>query len=340
MPIEATRRQLLRAGAALGLAAALPAVSPAAPAAAGVPDSPRFDLTAPSTALLRERRLHNATVLQSLAFDNTNRRLFTVQLVQGGLTLTGESGPVSGAERARRGDLVVTRLDLSGERTGRMYLKGFGHGVQIGAEPVGPDSYLWTETDAVSDGTDAWGRALARFPFTDGQVLTPAAADLEKHEPVPGATATTAAVDPAHGRLAMRYRRSGRTRVAVYALDDLRARRYTPLADVAQPPAVAAEHPFQGYAVHGRYLYMLEGSAYGTPGSAEPTGNTHVTCVDLGSGAVVDRRLTRAGYTLPFREPEGMAVQLDGSRARLCMGFASGEAGARLASVYYKDLLV
>ncbi|MEV0431207.1 hypothetical protein [Micromonospora sp. NPDC050495] len=332
------RRTLLRA-AGVGAAGAAFGAAAARPALASVPASRRFNLSDPSDKLIREKRLHNVTVLQSLAFDNVNKRIYTVQVVQGGVQLPGESAPVPGATRVANGDLCVTQLDLAGNKITFMYLKGFGHGVGMGVEPVGSTAYLWTETDAV----DQWGTAITRFKFTPGAVFTTSTSGLEKHRPVSGSTNNTCVIDPTTNRLILRHKVSSGFRYNVYNLADVRARTYTPLASVAQPTTVGSARPFQGYTALGSYLYMLEGSGYGTYDSVEGTGNTYITVVDLNTGAQVDRGLTKAGYTLPFREPEGMAIQLptgDASSARLCFGFAGGDSGARTASVYYKDLLV
>ncbi|GAB3809066.1 phage baseplate protein [Micromonospora zhanjiangensis] len=180
-----SRRRLIRTaglGGAIGLGAiwaggaALAASTAPAPArpSGGIDPATRFDLAAPGTALFEGRPLHDATVIQSLAFDNVNKHVYTVQLMAGGRQLPGESAPVSGATRGYRGDLCLTRLDLAGNELGHMYLTGFGHGVQIGAEPVGSSAFLWTEVDAVADdGTNGWGTQLARFRFVDGAVRTP-----------------------------------------------------------------------------------------------------------------------------------------------------------------------
>lgn len=317
--------------------------SPAQTAAVLPATSPRFDLTDSSDPLFREKPLRNGTVLQSFAFDNVNRRIYVAQVLQGGVQLA-EPAPVSGAARSAAGDLCITQLDFAGNQLGQMYLLGFGHGVSIGAEPVGSVTYLWTEVDAAPSGESARGTRLARFPFVDRAVLTNSS-PLEKHTPIAGATTVTPSVDATHGLLLMRYSLGGRMRVSVFDLAAVKARNYTPLATIDQPAVVAAQRPFQGYTSFGRYLYMLEGSAYGTYDSVqEEHGNTYLTTVDLGTGAVVQRAWSQAGYSLSFREPEGMAVQLtnpaDATTARLCFGFASRNAPNRLASIYYKDKLV
>ncbi|MEO3744041.1 hypothetical protein [Plantactinospora sp. B5E13] len=361
-----SRRNLLATGGGVTLGAVVSAAAPAAAApgssapravsaergisaaregyaAAALPDSPRFDLTDGSDPLFREKPLRNGTVLQSFGFDNINRRIYVAQVLQGGLQLA-EPAPVSGAARNAAGDLCVTQLDFAGNQLGQMYLLGFGHGVSIGAEPVGSGTYLWTEVDAAPAGESARGTRLARFPFVNRAVLTNSS-PMEKHSPIAGATNTTASVDAVHNRLIMRYSLGGRMRISAFDLTAVKAGTYTPLATVDEPAVVAAERPFQGYTSFGRYLYLLEGSAYGTYDSVEAEhGNMHITTVDLNTGAVVQRAWSQAGYSLSFREPEGMAVQLtnaaDPATARLCFGFASRDAPNRLASIYYKDLLV
>jgi hypothetical protein len=212
-PRTISRRRLLVAG---GLAMAT--LGGLARPAAAAP-SARFDLTAPGTALFTEKPLPSATVMQSLAFDNVQRSLYVVQLIQGGVRLPGEDAPVSGATRALHGDLSLARLAV-----------------------------------------------------------------------------------------------------------------------------VGTTFPFQGYTSFGDFPYLLEGSGYGTSGSVPPTGNTHITCVDWATGAIVDRQLVTDGADLDYREPEGMAIQVPDvtrpERARLCFGFASGPTGARRANVFFKDALV
>lgn len=51
--------------------------------------------------------------------------------------------------------------------------------------------------------------------------------------------------------------------------------------------------------------------------------------------------LTKAGSSLSFREPEGLAIyQTDAGETRLFLGFASGESGDRRSNMFYKNALV
>jgi hypothetical protein len=347
------RRQLIRwAGGALGVTAlGSAAVALSGGTASAVSSSTRFDLTDASDELFREIWLQETRVLQSFSFDNTNKHLYVVGLVQAGRRLPGETRTYTGTEREANGDLCVTRLDLTGAIIGRMYLKGFGHGVSIAAEPSGNSAYLWTETDSVQalDSSTGnyigWGSKIARFKFANGTVLTPDSSKVTKYTPVSGADRTTIAVDPVNSRLAVRYRPGSTGSTFKYGLYDLatfKAGTYTALATITQPTTLGT---FQGFTSLGQYLYLLDGNGYS---SSNPSpGNTYVTSVDWNTGTTKERELTKAGTSLLFREPEGLAVQIpdtsDTTKTRLVMGFASEVSDTdtnKKASFYYKDSLV
>ncbi len=302
--------------------------------------SKMFDLSESAEQLIRDKELHNGTVMQSFAVDDVNKRIYILQLMAGGQQLPGESGPVTGAQRDKNGDMTLTQLDLEGNKLGYMFLKGFGHGVQMGVETDGDTTYLWTETDAVTEGSSGWGTQLARFPFEDGKILTPDAGELEKHRLIEGADRTTVNIDQANGLLTMRYRQDGAFRFGVYELEKVKHGTYEPIADVAQP----SMGTFQGFASYGGYLYLLEGNSYGSSGSVEPTGNTYITAVNLNTGDVVGKQLITAGDDLTFREPEGMAVRIPDpkypQKAELSFGFASSFTPLRLANVFTIDRLL
>lgn len=327
--MKISRRSVL---SALGAAAALGTTSRFAWAAdQAVPQSARFDLTDPAEELFRARELEGARVMQSFAFDMRNQRLFTVQVSDS----SGDHDPEAA------GDLTVTLLDYSGNKHGHMYLRGFGHGVSIGVEPDEGTSYLWTEVDARPEGSSSRGVRLARFLFADGTTLTNTSPGLVKHAPIPTAYATTCAIDPVNSRMAMRYRPASSTgtpyRFAIYDLAEVKGNPVpVPLVDIATPAVVSGT--FQGYALYGNYLYLYEGNSYEV--SPAP-GNVYITSVDVNTGGVVQRFHSKAGRTLDFREPEGLAVyQTSTGQVRLVQGLASGAVGARRASLYFKDQLV
>ncbi|MEU9236125.1 phage baseplate protein [Streptomyces subrutilus] len=352
------RRQLFKWSAgALGISALGTAgiVATGGAASAAVDASKRFDLTDPSTELLREIWLNELRVLQSFSFDNTNKHLYTVSIINGGRQLPGETRAYTGDERAKYGDLCVTRLDLTGAIIGRMFLKGFGHGVSIAVEPSGNSAYLWTETESVeapdpnypSDPSKniGWGSKIGRFEFANGTVLTNDSHKITKHTPVAGADRTTIAIDPVNSRLVVRYRLSGAFHFGLYDLAAFRSGTYTQLAHVLQPTDIASPPPFQGFTSLGQYLYLLEGSAYST-GNPAP-GNTYQSVINWNTGGRVERRLSEAGKSLLFREPEGLAIQIPNTAtpaaARLVTGFASYASTTdtnKKASFYYKDSLI
>ncbi|MFG2355541.1 Tat pathway signal sequence domain protein [Streptomyces sp. NPDC048521] len=325
------------------------ALTQAGTASAAVAASKRFDLTDPSDEWFREILLNETRILQSFAFDNANKHLYTAQLVQGGRVLPGETQAVSGTDRSKNGDLCITRLDWQGYIIGRMYLKGFGHGVSIGVEPSGNSAYLWTECDSVPDSeNNGYGTKIARFKFANGTVIQPDSPQVTRYTPVPGSDHNTVAIDPVTNRIVHRHRISGTWKYSLYDLATFKAGTFTPLATVTQP-SVLTGPTFQGYTSMGQYLYTLDGTAYtyDADGNRTSTSNTYVTSIDWNTGTVYERRLSKAGESLFYREPEGLAIQIPDTGtptvARLHLGFGSEESLSRTdkkASFYYKDLLV
>ncbi|MPY60739.1 phage baseplate protein [Streptomyces spongiae] len=318
-----SRRTLLRAGGGLGLAT-LGLGYGAGAVSAAVPTSKRFQLSGEeSYDLYRNRELHDGTVMQSFAFDQTNQRLFTAQVRQGS------------AEGS--GDLCITELSWSTwNEIGHMYLTGFGHGVSIGAQAVGSSTYLWA--DAVADG-DGYGKRLGRFKYASGTTLAASSSAVTKYTPVSTADRHTCAIDPTHNRLIVRYRPAGSSTHRFTAYDLTAATNgdfSNPLiSNFLQPQVITDSKDFQGYTAYGQYLYCLTGLH-------DNEDSTYLWSVDLNTGAVKEKFLTGAGSTLSYREPEGMAVYTTaGGEPRLFFGFASNTtANERLSNVFYKNVLV
>lgn len=235
----------------------------------------------PRQGPLLDRRLWHRTAIQSFAFDERRARMYALQVMEGGIQLPDEEGPLSHGERLRRGDLCMNALSMTGEPLGHMYLRGFGHGGTMGVETRHPGRpALWTEWDASSSTGN--GRGLARFRFRPGAVLEHHDGALDTFRPRPGSTKNQVALDPYARRLLLRYRRSGAYRFALYDLDRFRAGNFQALTDFVQPmPDGHLYH--QGMAVYGNYAYQLTCSENGP--SAEPL----LTCVHLGTGRTVQR---------------------------------------------------
>ncbi|KAL6850620.1 hypothetical protein ACO1O0_007744 [Amphichorda felina] len=294
-----------------------------ASAAAQIPESPRFQLTAPSHDLFRHKKLADKPVQQSFTFDNVNKRLFVVQRRDN--------------SDMKAGHLAISQLDFKGNLIASMDVLSAGHGVNIGAEPVGKDTYLWTEIDAAASG---YGTALTRFKFVDGGKIDSADKTLERIKPIADMDRGTCTIDPVYKRFITRYQRDGKQNVAVFDLDDVKERNFTnPLVDWPVPDMKGITDVFQGYAAFGSYIYFLLGESYDASGGVL---NSQVLSLDLNTGKIVQGPvMTRAGESLVFREPEGMAIyKTDAGEPRLFLGFASGVAGDRRCNLFYKNELL
>jgi hypothetical protein len=284
----------------------------------------RFDLDGPGGELFRSKPLADVTVMQAIAFDSWNQRLFAGQL----RSHTG----------ANSGDLTLTQLTLAGDLVGHMYLTGFGHAVSIGAETVGRTTYLWTETDV--DTVNGRGRQIARFRWQDGATLTKDSPGLRKWKPVADGSVFTPSVDQRHGHLGIRHSLADGMHINVYSLAAARAGDFSkPLASFKQP-AMTSGIDFQGWALYGSYVYLWEGEAYaGDPDPAKAT--SKLWAYNINTGEVAQSVRVLDGADLVYREAEGVGVYIDRlGRARLYFGFASGVTGDRRANLFYRSQLI
>ncbi|WET77420.1 hypothetical protein P3102_25460 [Amycolatopsis sp. QT-25] len=97
---------------------------------------------------------------------------------------------------------------------------------------------------------------------------------------------------------------------------------------------------FQGYTIYGQYLYTLDGTGHEDPADID----SHVTCVDMNTGKVKSRALTKAGKSLVFREPERLGIyrSLAGeTRLYLGSGSRSGMGKVnRYANLFDENVLI
>ena len=295
------------AAAVLALAAGC---ASAAPAQAALP-------AAPSVAVFTGLPLRDATVMQSFAWDPVHRVWIFAQLTWG--------------RPASAGDLTLTRVSAAGKRLGWMHLAGFGHGLSIGAEPCGANTCVWTEVHAVAEPARGWalagsyGNQVARFTWRSGATLAWNSSGVERFGVNAGAPEQTPSVNAAAGLIAVQYWSVALRafRWAVYSLAAFRQHRYTALARLTVPAAIARNgRTEQGWALASRTTLV------NWQGEAKPASDATFSTVTT-SGAVASV-LSTAGAGLSFREPEGAAMA--GTAA--CTGFASGPAGARRANVY------
>ena len=341
MPSNLNRRRFLRAGGVAAGATLLgPLLGNRANAAAPddvVPDTvvntARLNIHAPSYPFLNQINLASTTAMQSFAFDSDNLNVYTVQLTVNG-TL---------------GELTCTKLDFGGHEAepSWLHLRGFGHGVQIGVQPVGGSAYVWVETDVATSG---YGTQIARFKFDDfahGQTLTPDTPGVVIYKPRPTYTSKSIAIDNYYRRASLRYRIDSDTvRFDLFNLDDFSAHVYAtpPLASLTISDSDFLGHSgttttptFQGHTTYGSYLYLLTGVI--------GQNNTVIWEYDWNKPGTstnpiepVDTFHTQAGISLVNREPEGMAIWEDAQGTpHLTFGFAShATGGPHKASIYYK----
>ncbi len=317
--LRISRRTLLKTGlaaAALGTAG----LKLAGDAAAVLPNSQYLDLSQPSYDLFaRNRPLHESHhVMQGLTIDNVNNRIYIAQAKNVG------SGD----------DLCINQLDFTGKVTGYMYLDNAGHGVSIAAEPVGSSTYIWAEANSSANDDTGRGTALQRFKFVSGA----APSGVKKY--LTGSTDITAATDPINQRIMIRRSIGGHMHFDVFTQAAATAGDFSaPLASIAMPSGITGT--FQGYGFYGRYLYVLTGDGHADSADID----SKISCIDLNTGSVVEPNvLTKAGSTLVYREPEGMAVyQTSSGDVRLVFGFGSRDSVdgiERYANLFYKDALI
>lgn len=257
--------------------------------------------------------------VQGVAKDEEQQVFYVTNVMPGGITLPGESGPVSSAQRNINGDMAVSQVLLDGTVTGTMYLTTFGHGQTLGVESVdtgfgeggfgegdfgGISSWLWVETDAHMDGTGfGSGRKVARVLYQAGKVIDSTTPGLDIYDPIPGATRVFPSLDVERNRLLLSWFNGTSRFYNTYDLADFKLHAFTPLTSVQQ---VGVTGTLQSCALHGNTIYMQEGDAYsvGNP----PPGNTYQVAMNATTGAFIERTLNTQGPDFPYREPEGMTV--------------------------------
>ncbi|MGV4984598.1 phage baseplate protein [Streptomyces sp. NPDC001709] len=315
-----TRRGLLRTGAGASLAA-LGLGFGAQSASAAVSATKRFDLAKPSYDLFRDKVLHSKRVQQSFAFDSDNKRLFVA---------AKRSGSPESA-----GDLCISQLDFHGNYKSYMHLNGFGHGVSFGVRAIGGASWLWIECEANKNG---FGTKLALIKYQPGTTLDASSTSFGRFRPISGASEYTCSIDPVYQRMIVRYHKDGAKHIAIYKLSDTDRGDFSEPLVKFTPPAIPGTP--QGYTLYGSYMYFQTGDHYSSTNKAP--GNTKLTSINVNTGKIAQGPvLTKAGSTLHWREPEGLAVyRTDAGEARLFIGFATGDEGDRRSSIFYKKDLV
>ncbi len=306
------RRAMLKATGIVGLAVGGLAIAAPTMARAALPAGPRIDLTSPNHTLFEHKSLHHVNrAIESLAFDNANRRLFILQVPAGGAP----------------GDLCLNRVSMTGAPLGTMHVKHAGRGLSFGVESVGSDSYIWMEGKANSTGN---ATALQRFKWVPGSA--PAAPQTF----FAGSKNITCAVDPVNRRLLVRNLTTTGYKHRVYKLPFGSPASMTLLSSFSLPAAVTNLGTMRGYAPYGRHLYVFTGS----PQRSSANIDSRITVMDMDTRKVVSSTITYAGRSLAYRAPKGLAIYATPAGVGLYLGIASRNTYGTTpvyANVYFKD---
>jgi hypothetical protein len=299
-----------------------------------------FNLRAAASSEMPPFSLAQGTVNQQVFYEPHNQLMYFSQVMAGGsFTLPDESSPPPSGTRAARGDLTISRVDMSGTVTGVMYCRRFDHGSGMGAEydPSDGKTYIWLSFDAVQQpiGQNGHGRRLCRIPFVDGAIIDPEDVPAaQAFEAFTGLTSTTPGLDLVNNRITVAHSQGSGTTYTVFDLTAFKAKDYSsPLYSFARP----SYENFQGWTAFGNYVYQQHGTAYDettNPGPPDGNGNAFWIVIDMRTGNVVDRVDNNWGLTLDFREPEALAVfDLPGG-PQFTFAFAIGDTGARQVALY------
>ncbi|MFD9796003.1 hypothetical protein ACFWXK_34190 [Streptomyces sp. NPDC059070] len=291
-----------------------------------ITDTNGIDLSGVSGRLIQTVPLTKNPAPQAFASDPVNGHVFVLQMESAAMTPAG--------------NMYLNRIDRqSGRLTGSMYLKGFGHGISMGAEPVGTDTYLWTEVGPVSpnDGVNtSFGTAVTRFAFVDGATLDQADVAPEKKFTPPGGRSTGPSVDFANNVLAIVHIRDKVRCFTRYDLAKAGRGEWVEVGSTFQLPAGAETGlTFQGYTVLGGVLYVYQWQK--DPATTYP-GTAYITSYSLDTKEKLDSQVVTGADGLPRREPEGLAVEVDPAtgETRLLFGFSDtvpGTTGRRNVTV-------
>ncbi|MFJ5136957.1 hypothetical protein [Streptomyces sp. NPDC088707] len=307
----------------------------------GTTDANGVDLSGVTGRLIQTVDLVKGPAPQAIATDTVNGHVFVLQ--------------VESSATAPQGNLYLNRVNRrTGTVTGSMQLKGFGHGLSMGAEPVGADTYLWTEVGPLQLSADgaAFGKAVTRFRFVDGGVLDGALiAQNQKFTP-PGSTSSTGpSLDPVNNQLCVMYHKDGKRHFTRYDPAAAAAGSWVPVGTTFVMPAgedvtpdVPTPYPLQktlvsqGYTALGDVLYAYQWAPYDKKNFPEIPdsfpGIAFITSYSWTTGERIDRQVVTNADGLTRREPEGIAAEVDPAtgETRLLFGFSNtvpGTTGSR-----------
>lgn len=348
LTLNSNRRKFLKNSALATAAALAPSLVCAADAACTTTSTTKhFDLSQASLTLYEEKALWGAAHgQQSICFSNGQNRMFYLQ-----------------TKNTANGDMTMSYnyTDSGNLNTGGYYmtLYGFGHGEAFGIEHIGSDTWVWVECDSLLDSNgNGFGTTICRFKWvwTPGASLhasdigTSAAPGSTKYTLKPGSVHNMVAIDTTSNRLLLHYVSGGHVRMALYSLSDVKSlgNSAVPCTDqimsAMQPNDDGTAGTFQGFTIYGDYAYYISGKKKSDCQSttAQDTWLYYQNVAVVGGAS--GHALTSAGYTLPYREPEGMAILITDDGPQLVFGFMTSARGTcssqHYGSFFYKSALV
>ncbi|MFD8971256.1 MULTISPECIES: hypothetical protein [Streptomyces] len=305
-------------------------------------DANGVDLSGVTGRLIQTVDLRDNPAPQAIATDPKNKWIFVLQL---------ES---SGTADKKSGNMYLNRINrLTGEPDGQMQLKGFGHGLSLGAVPDGTDTILWTECGSSAAAPlhftvdFAFGKAVTHFTFKAGDELDAATIPASQKFTPPGSTAGVGpSYDPTTNLLTVMYHKDGKRQFTRYDATLAAAGTWTPVGttfvmpdnEKAVPPdvptkpyPVETELTAQGFQTLGGILYAYHWAPFqkAVAGRKNP-GYAYITAYDWsdtwtgGERPRLHQAMVTSAPGLTHREPEGLAVEIDPDtqETRLLFGFS------------------
>lgn len=235
------------------------------------------------------------------------------------------------------GNLILSKLDFSGKVLGKMYLKEFGHGNQIGIDRIDGIPKIWVECDGeIASGGSFSGKKICRFEFIDGKTCYYHEGNVYDLAPT-GSAYITVAINEESDRLGIRYKHNGNFYYSIYSLYSVLNNNPTLLATVLRPSSLetTSKSPNQGFAIFNNRIYNYEGFPYE---ETDNKSNIRISCIDF-KGVLLYSHYIDHAMNLVYREPEGLFFkQISDTDFELYFGIASGNAGSRKFNIYkYSD---
>lgn len=299
-----------------------------------------FNIAVDGQLMLPEQPLSQTGSHQNVSLDWVNNRLYSTQIINGGVLLPGEVAPAkTQAQRANAGDLAITEMTRTGTITGVMYARSMGHGVSLSAEPVGSDTYLWMEADAVPDGVFGYARQVGRVKFVAGTTVDASSPLVEKFQPWTGVRRVLSSVDFQNDRIMVSAADMTTQRNRSYRTYNLSQFRLGIFNIEYTWPIVGLnpDRSLQNHVLYGDFVYQLTGHNYSA--TNPPPGDSTISCTDITTGLLAEKFDNFTAVGLNNREPEALNVDHSVPSARLFFGFSTNApAPVRFCTLYYWDL--